>query len=181
MTIGQLLVQLQSLGVRLAVRGDRLAYYPKSAVPTELTEALRRHKPQLLKMLSPAAPPRIDIHDAQAVWSAAVDQLVDDPEWPPDLIEALRSAVPRWSDDPGATPASVATLPKQAQDGEELTEIEWHEPCKQCGSLGLWETVGGSWRCLHCDPPTASRRFRALAQQIRRRSSMRTNRHMLRR
>jgi hypothetical protein len=55
----------------------------------------------------------------------------------------------------------------------ELEEIEWHTPC-DCGSLELWETVEGDWRCLRCHPPAASRRFRALAQRIGLRSRNRT-------
>lgn len=25
------------------------------------------------------------------------------------------------------------------------------EPCPRCGSLELWQTLAGTWRCLHCD------------------------------
>jgi hypothetical protein len=54
----------------------------------------------------------------------------------------------------------------------ELQEIDWNTPCS-CGSLELWETVGGDWRCLRCHPPEASRRLRALAERIRQRSANR--------
>ncbi len=34
-------------------------------------------------------------------------------------------------------------------DLDELVEAP--PPCPQCGSLELWETTAGTWRCQHCD------------------------------
>ena len=41
--------------------------------------------------------------------------------------------------------------------------------CDECGSLELWETLAGTWRCLHCDPPTTAIRLLEQAAAIRRR------------
>jgi hypothetical protein len=41
-------------------------------------------------------------------------------------------------------------------------------PCSKCGSLELWETTAGTWRCVHCDPPAAASRLLEQAAAIRR-------------
>ena len=33
-------------------------------------------------------------------------------------------------------------------------EVEpWPEPCPKCGTLELWQTMTGRWRCMKCNPP----------------------------
>ena len=49
------------------------------------------------------------------------------------------------------------------------------EPCPDCGSLELWESISGDlqglgpgvWRCCACDPPTVARRVADAAERIR--------------
>lgn len=40
-------------------------------------------------------------------------------------------------------------------------------PCPACGSLELWQTVAGAWRCQHCDR-AALARSRSLAERAER-------------
>ncbi len=48
------------------------------------------------------------------------------------------------------------------QDGWPLDSIDPDEldPCPKCGTLELWQTLTGNWRCLRCDPPTTARWLR---------------------
>ena len=40
-------------------------------------------------------------------------------------------------------------------------------PCPTCGSLDLWQTIAGNWRCQHCDA-AALRRSRSWAEKAAR-------------
>ncbi|NQT39186.1 MAG: hypothetical protein HQ581_16935 [Planctomycetes bacterium] len=87
-----------------------------------------------------------------------------------ELLAALRSAV---------DPDGVATAPvtgEPAESGPEAAPeaIRWEDaihppdPCSKCGSLELWQTLAGNWRCMRCDPPTTAQRLAELAGRIRR-------------
>ena len=53
MTAAELLAELRRRGVKLTVNGDRLRYEaPRGALTPELLEAMRQHKPELLRLLS---------------------------------------------------------------------------------------------------------------------------------
>ena len=54
----------------------------------------------------------------------------------------------------------------QDADGWEAA-VDPPPPCRQCGSLELWETLAGTWRCLRCDPPIHARRLEEKARQLR--------------
>ena len=61
--------------------------------------------------------------------------------------------------------------------GEDLANpVRWEDainppaPCAKCGTLELWQTLAGNWRCLWCDPPTRARRLAEKAAQLRKRS-----------
>jgi len=57
-----------------------------------------------------------------------------------------------WADDP---------------EHDESTEvIDPPDPCPECGTLELWQTLAGNWRCLRCDPPTKARRLRERAARL---------------
>lgn len=55
---------------------------------------------------------------------------------------------------------------------EELPEPP--PPCSDCGSLKLWETLAGTWRCVHCHPPTTSIEALQQAERIRGRNEIPT-------
>ena len=75
---------------------------------------------------------------------------------PPD---ELREADARSVDDP------------EAGDDEHIEVIDPPDPCPECGSLELWQTLTGNWRCLRCDPPTTARRLRERAARRKIQSS----------
>ena len=33
------------------------------------------------------------------------------------------------------------------------------DPCPKCGTLELWQSLVGTWRCQRCDPPTTARNW----------------------
>lgn len=47
--------------------------------------------------------------------------------------------------------------------------IEPPPPCPSCGTLELWQTLLGDWRCLRCDPPLEAARWRGNAQRLKKR------------
>lgn len=55
----------------------------------------------------------------------------------------------------------TATNRTDPTDWPETIDIRDVTPCPNCGSLELWETMAGTWRCLRCDPPTRWRKFAA--------------------
>ncbi len=75
---------------------------------------------------------------------------------------------------PSSTPLSANDVP-WADEQPYATTSGWSDalddwpapPCAVCGSLELWQTMLGEWRCHHCNPPTASRRFLRHAERIK--------------
>ena len=51
MTATHLMVDLDRLGIRLAAHGDRLRYWPRSAVTPDLADRMKAHKGELLAVL----------------------------------------------------------------------------------------------------------------------------------
>jgi len=54
-------------------------------------------------------------------------------------------------------------------DHRDLVEIDPDDldPCPECGSLELWESLTGNWRCQICDPPTKARALLQHTERIR--------------
>jgi hypothetical protein len=48
-----ILAELDRRGIELSASGDRLRFRPIEAIPPDLLEELRKHKPNLLRLLSP--------------------------------------------------------------------------------------------------------------------------------
>ena len=63
------------------------------------------------------------------------------------------------------------TNPTKVLPKSTVIECDPPDPCSECGSLELWETFAGNWRCLRCDPPTESRRLVEKAAQLRERTA----------
>jgi hypothetical protein len=153
----QLLSDLIRLGIRIEAHGDRLRYSPRSAVTPDLADRMKAHKGELLAILRrDPDTPAIDPTDATQVWQAALDRLEGDPVFPPDVMEGLRAADARWADDPEA-----------GETDEAIEVIDPLDPCPECGTLELWQTLAGNWRCLQCDPPTMARRLRERAARLK--------------
>ncbi len=157
MSAAQLMTDLARLGIRIEAHGDRLRYSPRSAVTPNLTNRMKAHKGELLAILrrDPEAP-AIDLTNATQVWQAALDRLEGDPLFPPDVIEGLQAADARWADDPEA-----------GETDEGIEVIDPPDPCPECGTLELWQSLAGDWRCLRCDPPTKARRLREQAARLK--------------
>jgi len=153
MNATDLITDLARLGIRIEAHGDRLRYSPRSAVTPDLADRMKAHKGELLAILrrDPDAQV-IELTDATAVWQTALDRLGGDPQFLPDVMEALRVADARW-DEP------------EAQDSIQV--IDPPDPCPKCGTLELWQSLAGNWRCLRCDPPTNARRLRERADRLR--------------
>jgi len=52
------------------------------------------------------------------------------------------------------------------------TAVDPPAPCRQCGSLELWQDFADSWHCQICDPPIRSERLRATAARLRRQAQL---------
>ena len=157
MSAAKLMTDLARLGIHIEAHGDRLRYSPRSAVTPDLEHRMKAYKGELLAILrrDPEAP-AIDLTDATQVWQAALDRLEGDPLFPPDVMEGLRAADARWADDPEA-----------GETDEAIEVIDPPDPCPKCGTLELWQSLAGDWRCLWCDPPTKARRLRERAARLK--------------
>ena len=155
----QLITDLAQRGIRLEAHGDRLRYSPRSAMTPDLAQRMKTNKGELLAILRS---PAIDLTNADAVWQAALDLLQGKPLFPTDVMEALRAADVRWE-------SVEATTEAIGQDGWPLDSVDPDEltPCAECGTLELWQTMAGNWRCLRCDPPTKSQRLRNRATRLK--------------
>ena len=174
MSEAELILDLGRLGIQLEADGERLRFFPRSALTPDLLARLKSHKAALLAMLRPTTEVAgIDRTGVAAVWQAALDRLEGNSLFPPDEMEALRAADVRWADDfpPVSEPLDSAGWPTDCIDPNELT------PCPKCGTLELWQSVAGDlfglapgrWRCVKCDPPTTARRLVEAKKRIRRR------------
>ncbi len=120
MSAADLLLELGRLGIRLEAHGDRLQYFPQSALTPDLLGRLRANKSQLLVMLQTKEEPgEIDDRSATAIWTAALELLVNDELFSIELLDALQAAEIRWVEDPAnarlaQVNLAVATLPKAA-------------------------------------------------------------------
>ena len=170
MSAAQLMTDLTRLGIHVEAHGDRLRYSPRSAVTPDLADRMKAHKGELLAILrrGPEAP-TIGLPDATAVWQTALDRLEGDPLFPPGVMEALRAADARWADDPEAGEAdeTIDSTPGRSRADETIEVIDPPDPCPECGTLELWQSLAGNWRCLRCDPPTKARRLRERAARLK--------------
>jgi len=92
-------------------------------------------------------------------------------------VERLKSAPARRDQIPGRSEQGKYLVEQHADHGQDVHLIlqldSWEEaidpppPCPQCGSLELWETLIGTWRCLRCDAPIHVRRLEEKATHLR--------------
>ena len=64
-------------------------------------------------------------------------------------------------------PAVAASVDHQGDPGDCDEDPGALAPCPACGSLDLWQTIVGNWRCQHCDA-AALRRSRSWAEKAAR-------------
>lgn len=115
---------------------------PPNTLTPALLASLKARKSELLATLRPEADAKcVDLADATELWQAALDRLEGNPLFPREIIEGARMAEASWG------------------DSETLEPIEL-DPCPACGTLELWQSVAGNWRCQRCDPPETSRHLK---------------------
>ncbi len=83
MTAGGIVAELNRRGVRLEVHGDRLRYFPRSAVGPELAERLKSRKAEIMAFLTAGS---------SSNWAGS------GPAVPPEVMTALLLSTVDWSD-----------------------------------------------------------------------------------
>lgn len=145
MSAADLLLDLDRLGIQVEADGERLQYFPRSALTPDLLDRLKAHKADLLAVLRPAPDlSPVNQADAAAVWQAALDRLEGDPLFPPGLMEGLRAAEVRWGYEP-ALPVATSDAPaKSTQEVCRCGSTTWcdvtihggqsvRRDCSRCG------------------------------------------------
>jgi hypothetical protein len=100
----ELLQELNQMGVRLEVVGERVRYWPKDALTPDLLDRLRSHKFELLAMLREQTDrPNVNLADPNAVWQAVVNELKGDEMFTDELLQALCAATVAWGREQGST------------------------------------------------------------------------------
>lgn len=91
-----LLAECRARGIRLLNTGDGglTIDAPQFALTPDLLDRLTALKGDVLAMLRAA--PGGDHIDARSIWREALRVLEGDPLFPPDVLEALRTADVRW-------------------------------------------------------------------------------------
>lgn len=158
----RLLADCHAHGVRLLLTGDGgLAIdAPQDAVTLALIGRLKAHKCELLAMLRHRT---VNMANDMAHPAGIPQDVVDRAEG--DLLLA--------ADGMEALPLAGVSVPgglSEVGEPRDLLAPDELEPCPMCGTLELWQTIAGSWRCQRCDPPTSARRLRELAARLRRRT-----------
>jgi len=131
MNATELCKNLERIGIRLEVVGSRLCYQPRYLMTSDLLAELRTHKSELIRRH------RLD--------PTKLGQALE-----PDDSESSRSGETESSSTRALDTRSLSGLSDWTADTIELSELQ---PCLKCQSLEQWESISGSWRCLHCDPP----------------------------
>lgn len=67
-----------------------------------------------------------------------------------ELAQRLKDSKPELLQLLAPLPCKVMEL----DDGWPVNSFEPPEPCAQCDTLELWQTMLGNWRCERCDPPS---------------------------
>ncbi len=135
MSAADLMFDLARSGIRIEAHGDRLRYSPRSAVTPDLAERMKTHKSELLAILRGGRTTilcpwcrRTTLFDGRrGVWCTDCERLA-------------------WLYEPHGAVIRA--------DHANHEVIDPPDPCPECGTLELWQTLEGNWRCLRCDPPT---------------------------
>ncbi len=152
-----LLIDLTRRGIELVAHEDRLRYRPRSAVTPDLAERMKAHKCELMAILRPEAP---EVDAPNGVKNVHFSSERHDWKTSQNLFDKLDSEF-QFDLDVCATSqnAKCARFFTPDDDGP--------PPCPKCGSLELWETLTGTWRSLHCAPPTTSGKMLEQAKRLR--------------
>jgi hypothetical protein len=152
MSVIEVMKDLTRFGIRLECHGEQLRFSPQSAVSPELRQRMTAHKGELLAILKTDRdrPPAFF-----CPWCRSPNLVDDSDGLRCDACDRLA-----WLEtDVGITRADVAT--------DIIDEVDLLTPCSTCGTLELWQTLVGNWRCQRCDPPTTARQLRQMATRLR--------------
>lgn len=93
------------------------------------------------------------------------------------LVDRIRSNKPELLRmlTPSATPgvpivksrSDQGLMDDSLEDPVEFIDLSELTPCRACGTLELWQSITGVWRCERCDPPTRGIEFLKHAVRIR--------------
>jgi len=112
MTANELIFEARQLGIVLVPDGTSLRFWPKAAMPEELAAKMASHKEEVLRELAShpverdeqinlvdGGPKIRSSHsmDPAAAWQATLDALTGDPEFPADVLSALRTTEVHWA------------------------------------------------------------------------------------
>ncbi len=164
MNASQLITELTRLGIRIEAKGDQLRFKPQSAVTPDLAVRMKAHKGALLKILSSRS---MDLGACACCGEELLEIPTSDGFLNLECPSCDRCFGCRPSTDEVA--ARFAGKPVKAIQvcDENFDLIGEVYPCAQCGSLELWQSTDGDYRCLRCDPPKAARRLARAAERIR--------------
>ena len=176
MNLASLITNLERLGIRLEAEGDRLRYFPRSALTPDLLDGLKAHKAELLPMLWSAA----ELGTCEYCGEALTETPTIDGFLNLECLGCDRCF--------GCRPSSAEIAARFAETRNKAISVVNEEsevtgeqvvPCPECGSLELWQSAAGDlfghmpgiWRCMKCDPPTTARRLAEAAENIRRQTN----------
>lgn len=187
MNAAELLAECHTRDIILHPNGGQLDIdAPAGALTDELLQRMRDAKPELLAILRSDAEALQAQREAEAEreaiqWcetgpahevEAALREAIDGFEklYRGDAKQDLAAAAPRPR---SAVPVAVEwpTVADRWVDYPEAGKadevIDPPDPCPECGTLELWQTLAGNWRCLRCDPPKKSRQLMRRAAHLR--------------
>ncbi|NLX95980.1 MAG: hypothetical protein GXY83_07375 [Rhodopirellula sp.] len=164
----------QAGGMVVVLDGKVRIEAPPGLLSDRDKQILADHKQDLLRLLGPAETTIVADPEREAIqWIESLP--------PAEAEQVVETAIREWREIVGATETEAVETPVVDQveativvSPIEATEVvEWEDgiepppPCDKCGSLELWETVGGSWHCQRCDPPIRSEMLRLRARRLR--------------
>ena len=159
MSVSALLAKLTRLGIEVGVDGDRIWYSPRSAVTPDLVDRMRALKADLLVMLRPAS----ELGTCEDCGQNLIETPTFDGFLNLECPVCDRCLGCRPSTSEIADRFAVASKNPIAVSDDAFQVIGEVLPCPECGTLELWQSLAGNWRCLRCDPPTKARRLQELA------------------
>ncbi len=166
----KLMADLAQRGIRIEAHGDRLWYSPRSALTPDLTDRMKAHKGELLAILSENS-----VHLGACTHCGG--KLLEIPTFDGFLNLECPSCDRCFRCRPSTEEVAIRFATQSSQSiqvcDESLHVIAVVRPCIQCDSLDLWQSVAGDWRCIHCKPPTASRRLASAAERIIKKNNQR--------
>jgi len=167
MSIASLFSDLAQQGIQLEADGERLRYYPRSALTPGLLARLKAHKAALVAILTARDP------QATLLWPSALDLLAGDPQFPPNKLAGLRKAEAIWVRDSAEEQTQTLTktdspIPGHSGESVNVNAVR----CGRCGSSGFRDipihqgrsTRRDCQRCGHTagfpvwDPPSDGQR-----------------------